>query len=158
MYMFNFFFSLLYLLFICPTVSNLHHNNCNNNCNYSLFCSQRRFSYHVFSIHMHFQTRLIEFLLTVVVCFVLPFYSPTPSIKLTFFKQKVAVLAFWRILSRACTIYLSNRHAHCCWFIWTTFDVFVSVYLCIHCLLLRSLSLRLRFLFLSFSYPWSVFL
>ena len=47
----------LYSLLICVTVTNLCNNNYNNTCslflshNYSLFCSQRRFSNHECSLH-----------------------------------------------------------------------------------------------------------
>ena len=47
--------------------------------NYSRFCSHRRSSYHNCFVYTKLYTRLTEFLLTVV-CFVLPFYTPTQSV------------------------------------------------------------------------------
>ena len=93
--MFSFSLSLLYTLFMCPTVSNLYNNNYNNNC---LFDTTIRYSTYNCFLHTQLHTRLTEFLL-IVDCF----YGPTRPVKRTFLKQKFCALAFSRTLLRVCT-------------------------------------------------------
>ena len=103
---FVFRFSFPYTIFMCPTVSDLYNNNNNNNC---LFDTTIRCSAHNCFVYTQLHTRRAEFLLTVV-CLVLPYYGLTRSVKRTFLKQKVSVLAFSRTLSQP----LVYVHSHTC--------------------------------------------
>ena len=78
---------------------------------------QWRFSNHDWFLHTQLHTRLTELLLTAAF-FVMPFHMRTYSV-------------WWRCLK--CVrihAYLFFFNAHCCWFTWKVFDVFVGVYLC----------------------------
>ena len=99
-------------------------------------------------------TRLTEFLRTVV-CFILPFYMRTLLVSgmcLIVEDKRSRLLESSIVTTCVCAcLYLSIPIACCCWFIWNVFNVFVSVYLC---LLLRLLSLCVRYL--SLTYSWSL--
>ena len=134
--------------------------------NYSLFCSQSfckhyTYSLNLFNRNLNFttqqhNTRRTELQLTFV-CFVLSFYMRTPSVYRIFSKQKAHDLVFSRTLLRP----LVYVHSHTCLsFMLVAIGLFErsSMYLlvcicvlCTHCLLLRLLSLCLRYLFLSHS-------
>ena len=141
---------------MCPTVSNLYNNNDNNNC---LFDKTIHYSGHNPNCFVHTQlhTRLTEFLLTAV-CFVLPFYSPTHLVKRMFLKQKVRVHAFSRTLSLP-LVYVHSHSGLSLMLVVVGLFGTCSMYLlvcvcvlCTYCLLMRFLSLCLRYLPLSYSF------
>ena len=126
-------FSLFYLPFMCPTVSNLYNYIYNNKCQFViLICLQTFYKQHLFvtfiqqitSNYMQLYTRLTKLLLTIA-RFVLPFYIYKLSVCRTFSKQKVLVVVFSRTpsrllvdrLLRSCLIYLicvQLVHVACC--------------------------------------------
>ena len=97
----NYLFFILYLLFalsyvpLFKLVPQKQHKYSLVHCSYHttvrIFSLQRRRLNHNCFVYMQLHTSQTEFLLTVVY-FVLPFYSPTQSVKRTFLKPNVYVL------------------------------------------------------------------
>ena len=123
----------------------VYNNNYNNNYAFVILIC---FILHTTDMFKHATSHKAALQLPVV-CFVLPFYSPTRSVKRRFLKQKILVLAFLRTLFRpSClllVVFLKNVRCICVHF--------ASCYVRFHCVCFFILMV---FIFVAFAYFFHV--
>ena len=108
--------SLVSLSLYCPYYLMCH---CSNLIIQQFICSLHT------QLHTQLHTRLTGFLLQLVVCLVLPFYSSIQTV----YERSWSYLCTHFCLCVCILVYSFFSHACCCWFTCNKFDVSVSVYL-----------------------------